>query len=536
MGSVLGNIFNPLGNLIKGDARSVADPLKAFGDPNAPKDPSKDPEVPDYNASYQAGLKAETDALAQRRLIDAAAQLGGVFYNGQVISQDEFQQKIAFEQQKLAAAQASGNQQAINEANTELANLQGSGALNFKGAGSAELAQQQLLQEIQGADQTTRAQLDLEKKYGPEAAQLARDNIRAVDPTGFDLREQTGQNYASGNNSVESLFRGINAPSYESMSDSRLPQYSSLNASDAPNLRMLDENSLPNLQGVNGVNLADRGATAAGRSDLERQIFDELSQTGNSDPALQRAAEQAARARGAASGNILGDSSALQESLAVQLAQRGLDDKRRSDALNLLSSGQSTSDKNNELQQLQLQNDIAQRGFNNEAAQQGFNNRSSLVAANNSTAQQGFANKGTIAGFNNSVADSAFQNAMAAVNQRNQAAQNTFAGQSQAAQQQAGARQQDNANIQSFLGLQPVSAQAGGYQNFSAPFNPGNVQTGDQVDPNAGVNGAEWYSQLFGAQNQLAAGNAAAGAAKDAGNKQLIGAGAGVAAAAIIAI
>lgn len=623
MASVLTNLLNPGKNLFSGNFRAVADPLKIAGDPDKKKTATGAPEEPDFMESYEKGVEVDTNTLAKRRLIDAAAQLGGVFYDGQVLTQDQYKAKIDFENQKLAAAQASGDTRSIAEAQAELTKLTEGNKFNFAGAGSAELAQADLLAQIQGADTTTRALLDLESKYGPEAAALARANIQATDPTGFALREKTGENLLSGGNSLESMYGSLSVPQYESFSDSNLPQYQRMNQSDAPalqqlsaqqpqldrlrdsdlaNLQKLDPAYLPqfdsirdgdlaNLNSVNGVSLRDSGQAAAGRSLLEQKIFDELAQSGQPDAALTRGAEQAARARGASSGNILGDSSALQESLRVQLAQRGLDTQRRQEALGLLSSGQTTSDKANELAQLQLQNDMASTGFNNQASQQGFANRSSQAAFNNTAAQQGFSNRAALndnnnsleqqgyanrinqagfnndasqieygnsidaTGFNNNVAqqgfankgaiiannnmasDQAFNAAMSAINQRNQTSQNSFAAQNQLTQQRAGARQQDMANTQSFLGLQPVSAQAGGYENISAPFNPGNVQPGALSNPNAGQLGGEWYSQLFGAQNQMYAGQQSASAAAKAGKQaaagQIGGAAAGIAIMAI---
>lgn len=388
--------------------------------------------------------------------------------------------------------------------------------------------------------------------------------------------------------------------------------------------RMQRFNALPSLMGVGGTRLADTGATAAGRSDLERQIFDELSRAGSPDVALQRSAEQAARARGAASGNILGDSSALQESLGVQLAQRDLDARRRNDALGLLQSGQGVSDTNNRLQLAQQQSDVTSAGFNNAANQQqygnlrgnaefnnqaaqqdfanmqsragfnnqansqalsqlmsalGFNNatgtqdlanRQNVAGFNNTAAQQGFANRVTATDFNNQAAqqdftnrgqtaqfnntaaqqaysntlgataqnndaaNQAFQNAMAAIGQRNQATQNTFGAQQGMQQQRAGARQQDLANIQSFLGLQPVvsqGSQLSGLQQGASPFLSGTGYQALGTNPGAGQQGAEWAGQLYGAQNQYAAGMAQANAAKFGGVVGAIGTGIGAYAA-----
>jgi hypothetical protein len=163
----------------------------------------------------------------------------------------------------------------------------------------------------------------------------------------------------------------------------------------------------------------DVGSAAQMRRDLERQIASGLAQAGTLDPAMIRAAEQAARARGTATGNILGNLSAFREARAVNEAIANADIQRRQQALGLLQSGQTTSD-------------VANR-----------------------------------------QAQEAFQNILAATGQRNTAAQQTFAGQMAQQQQQQAGRQQNIANIQSALGLQPIvsqAAQLGGLQQGASPF------------------------------------------------------------------
>jgi hypothetical protein len=177
----------------------------------------------------------------------------------------------------------------------------------------------------------------------------------------------------------------------------------------------------------------DTGAARDIRSNLERQISAGLAQAGTLDPSMIRAAEQAARARGAASGNILGNLSAFREARAVGEAISNADVQRRQQALGLLQSGQTSSD-------------VANR-----------------------------------------QAQEAFQNILAATGQRNTAAQQTFAGQMSAQQQRQGAQQQNLANIQSALGLQPIvsqAAQLGGLQQGASPFNaPQMVQGMQQAGP-----------------------------------------------------
>jgi len=163
----------------------------------------------------------------------------------------------------------------------------------------------------------------------------------------------------------------------------------------------------------------DTGEAANIRSNLERQISAGLAQAGTLDPAMIRAAEQAVRARGAASGNILGNLSAFREARAVGEAISNADVQRRQQALGLLQSGQTTSD-------------VANR-----------------------------------------QAQEAFQNILAATGQRNTAQQQTFAGQMASQQQRQGSQQQNIANIQSALGLQPIVSQAAqlpGLQQGASPL------------------------------------------------------------------
>jgi len=174
---------------------------------------------------------------------------------------------------------------------------------------------------------------------------------------------------------------------------------------------------------------SDTGAAKSIRGELERQVQRGLAQTGTLDRSVLRAVEQAARARGAATGNLLSNAQAFREARAVGEAIANADVQRRSQALGLLQSGQTTSD----------------------------------------TA--------------NRQAQEAFQNILAATGQRNTAQQQSFAGQMAAQQQRQGTQQQNIANIQSALGLQPVVYQAGqlgGLQQGASPFAPPQLMQGMQ--------------------------------------------------------
>jgi hypothetical protein len=249
------------------------------------------------------------------------------------------------------------------------------------------------------ADPQAAAQLDVAKKYGTKFAQQRRDELQTVDPKRFGLYESFLADLQSGKNQIPEDT--VESPTYERVGMPGGPQ--------------------------------DTGEAARIRSDLERQIGAGLAQAGTLDPALIRAAEQAVRARGTASGNVLGNLSAFREARAVSEAIGNADVQRRQQALGLLQSGQTTSD-------------VANR-----------------------------------------QAQEAFQNILAATGQRNTALQQSFAGQMASQQQRQASQQQNIANIQSALGLQPIvsqAAQLGGLQQGASPFgSPQYVQGMQQISP-----------------------------------------------------
>ena len=232
-------------------------------------------------------------------------------------------------------------------------------------------------------------ELEAAQKYGTQFAQQRRAELQALDPERYGTATEPGL-YAQFLKDIGSrpiAEETIAAPSYERVGMPTGPQ--------------------------------DTGEAARIRSDLERQIGAGLAQAGTLDPSLIRAAEQAVRARGTASGNVLGNLSAFREARAVSEAIANADVQRRQQALGLLQSGQTTSD-------------VANR-----------------------------------------QAQEAFQNILAATGQRNTALQQSFAGQMASQQQRQGAQQQNIANIQSALGLQPIvsqAAQLGGLQQGASPF------------------------------------------------------------------
>ncbi len=285
---------------------------------------------------------------------------------------------------------------------------------DFTGMSDIDITRETARELAKLAPELTKAQLDLSKEYGTQFAEQRRRELETADPERYKLYDRFLSDLRSGARGVEET--APSAPEYERVS---LPQ-----------------------------ELRDTGMSASMRAELERQIGGELSQAGSLPPGLQRATEQALRARGAASGNILGNASALREALGVSQAIQQSDTQRRAQALGLLQSGQTTSD------------------------------------TANRNAQQ------------------SFQNILAATGQRNTASQQTFAGQMAAQQQRTAGRQQNIANVQSALGLAPIvsqAAQLGGLQQGSSPFaQPQYMQGMQQAGP----------GQLLGQGSQFALANA----------------------------
>lgn len=284
------------------------------------------------------------------------------------------------------------------------------------GQALADLAPVQAQRELEAAQQ-----------YGTQFAQQRRAELQALDPERYGTATEPGL-YAQFLKDIGSrpiAEETIAAPSYERVGMPGGPQ--------------------------------DTGEAARIRSDLERQIGAGLAQAGTLDPALLRAAEQAARARGTASGNVLGNLSAFREARAVSEAIGNADVQRRQQALGLLQSGQTTSD-------------VANR-----------------------------------------QAQEAFQNILAATGQRNTAMQQSFAGQMASQQQRQGAQQQNIANIQSALGLQPIvsqAAQLGGLQQGASPFAPPQyIQGAQQAGPGQLLQMGSSFA-LQNAQNQFQASQA----------------------------
>ena len=319
-------------------------------------------EAPNLAAANREAVEAQAETYPKLRALDAAARLGrSITYDGK---EYDF----------------SGKQ--VDDKGNALRDAQGN--IIYKPIGDVQIAETFARAAAAIAPELTGKQLDLAKQYGTQFAQQRRNELEALDPRKFDLYEQFLSDVKGDAAAPDTR---IDSPTYERV-------------------------GMPGAQ-------QDTGASQLIRSELERQIQQGLSQVGTLDPSMERRVQQAARARGSSINNVLGNPSALRESLAIQDALGNANSQRWNAAMGLLQSGQSTSD----------------------------------------TA--------------NRNAQEAFQNILASTGQRNTAAQQSFAGQLTSQQQMLSGRQQNIANVQSALGLQPVSSQAsqlGGLQQGASPF------------------------------------------------------------------
>ena len=318
--------------------------------------------APDLGAANREAIEAAAETFPKLRALDAAARLGTkITYEGKTYD-------FSGEQKD-----AQGNP--LKDAK---------GNIIYKPIGDIQIGEAVARAAAAIAPELTQNQLDLANKYGTQFAQQRRNELEALDPEKFGLYKQF----------ISDVGGDAAAP------DTRI---------DSPTYERV---------GIPGAQ-KDTGASQLIRSELERQIQQGLSQVVTLDPSMERRVQQAARARGSSINNLLGNPSALRESLAIQDALGNANSQRWNAAMGLLQSGQSTID----------------------------------------TA--------------NRNAQEAFQNILAATGQRNTAAQQSFAGQLTSQQQMLSGRQQNIANVQSALGLQPIvgqAAQLGGLQQGASPF------------------------------------------------------------------
>ena len=436
----------------------------------SPPSPPPPPPPPDYAAANRAGVLADVQTLGARKEIEQAAKLGGT--------------ALAFG--ITTSTDSSGNVKYYQTFNDEGKRYpspvevpRGEAVIDFKGKSDVDVAKAQA--DFQRAEQKVNAQsaLDLQKQYGTQFATEARNQLQAIDPTGFSNRELLGRRVAG------TSFEGIgNGPTFTQNSSG--PSYEM--AKDGPSLSR--QSYGPQFEA--GDANAGGGAAAAGRAEIERQLGENLFNNGKLTEEQARRLNNSVRGAQTARGNIYGNAPTAQEILTRSGAEQDMARQARSDVVGYLQSGQSSYD---------IANAIRQES--NQLAQQGYMNYSTANSVNNSLAQQEFQNQQASLGQRNQAQQSMYANQIGANAANNQLAQQAYGNQLAAVQQRNAASQQGIANLQSYAGLQPIVTQGGqlsGLGQGAAPTIQTPVPQGVNINPNAGRNSQDFALGVYGNQ------------------------------------
>jgi hypothetical protein len=436
----------------------------------SPPSPPPPPPPPDYASANRAGVIADVQTLGARKEIEQAAKLGGT--------------ALAFG--ITTTTDSSGNvkyYQTFNDDGKRYASPievpKGEAVIDFKGKSDVDVAKAQA--EFQRAEQKVNAQsqLDLQKDYGTQFATEARNQLEAIDPTGFANRELLGKKVA------ETEFEGVtDGPTFK---ENKL----------GPTLEMSKEGPALSRQAYGpefqvGDENAGGGNAARGRAEIERQLGENLFNNGRLTEEQARRLNNSVRGAQTARGNIYGNAPTAQEILTRSGAETEMARQARSDVVGYLQSGQSSYD---------IANAIRQES--NQLAQQGYMNYSTANSVNNALAQQEFQNQQTSLGQRNQAQQSMYQNELSANTANNQLAQQAYGNQLAAVQQRNAASQQGIANLQSYAGLQPIvtqGGQLGALGQGAAPTIQTPIPQGVNINPNAGKNSQDFALGVYGNQ------------------------------------
>lgn len=206
----------------------------------SPPSPPPPPPPPDYAAANRAGVLADVQSLGSRKSIENAARFGGRVLAYGVDQKSENRLKDGFKEEKYQVQtgtrrekikgnkfrdvpvyetktrylDAAGNEVAKNDAFAERAVYyqrfdedgkrlatpieisESEAILDFSGVSDLDSARAAAQFQREEADTNARAQLDLAKKYSSEFVTEAKNQLRNLDPTAYDLREQLGKSLA----------------------------------------------------------------------------------------------------------------------------------------------------------------------------------------------------------------------------------------------------------------------------------------------------------------------------------------------------
>jgi len=517
----------------------------------SPPSPPPPPPPPDYASANRAGVLADVETLGAKKAIEQAAKLGGTALGFGITTKTDSNGGVTYYQtfdedgKRLGTPRQVSQQEAV---------------IDFRGKSDVDVAKAQADFQRQEERANAQSALDLQKQYGTQFATEARNQLQAVDPTGFANRELLGRRVAG------TTFEGIGngptftqngyGPNYEMSSNS--PSMNRLGG--GPSLARLDSGSSLERAG-NGPSLsrqsggpqfqagdanAGGGAAAAGRAEIERQLGENLFNNGKLTDEQARRLNNSVRGAQTARGNIYGNAPTAQEILTRSGAETEMARQARSDVVGYLQSGQSSYDVanairqeanqlaqqgyinystantvNNNLAQQEYQNSLGALGqrnqasqteltnraqsaaFNNQSAQSEYQNYVNQVGANNAVSQQEFQNQQTALGQRNQAQQSMYQNQLGAIASNNQLAQQGYGNQLAAIQQRNAASQQGIANLQSYAGLQPIvtqGGQLGALGQGAAPTIQTPIPQGANINPNAGRVGTDFALGVYGNQ------------------------------------
>lgn len=434
--------------------------------------PPSPPPAPNYAQANRAGVIADAQTLGARKQIENAAKYGGKALQFGVVTETNSDGTITYRQlydengKRLRSPRIISEQEAL---------------INFDGMSDIDGAKKVAEFQREEGKATAQYLLDLQDEFGVKYAQQAREQLRAVDPSGFDLREQLAS---------ESL-----GASFERIGES--PEFRDI--SDGPQMELQEGGPRFAMQNYGpqfalGSEYEGGGAAAVGRGEVERQLGEQLFNQGRLTPEEERRLNNAVRGGQVARGNAYGNAPLAQEILARFGAETDRARQARSDVVGYLSSGQSSFDVARAIRQ--EANQLAQQGYinystalgvNNQLAQREYENESGAMGQRNTARQQEFANQNLSIQYGNQMAQQGYQNLLNNITQRNQATQQRLA------------------NMQTFAGLQPIVTQGGqlqGLQQQAAPFMQTPIPQGVNINPNAGQMGTQFALGVYDNQTR----------------------------------
>jgi hypothetical protein len=436
----------------------------------SPPSPPPPPPPPDYAAANRAGVLSDVNSLGARKSIEQAAKLGGTALGYGVTTSTDANGNVKYYQSFTDDGKRYASPIEVPKAEA---------VIDFAGKSDIDVAKAQA--DFQRAEQRVNAQsqLDLQKEYGSKFATQAREQLQAIDPTGYANRELLGKKVA------DAKFEGVSdGPTFkENKSGPTLEM-----AKDGPALSRQAYG--PQFQA--GDENAGGGNAAKGRAEIERQLGENLFNNGKLTDEQARRLNNSVRGAQTARGNIYGNAPTAQEILTRSGAETEMARQARSDVVGYLQSGQSSYD---------IANAIRQES--NQLAQQGYMNYSTANSVNNALAQQEFQNQQTSLGQRNQAQQSMYQNELSANTANNQLAQQAYGNQLAGVQQRNAATQQGIANLQSYSGLQPIvtqGGQLGALGQGAAPTIQTPIPQGVNINPTAGKTGSDFALGVYGNQ------------------------------------